>query len=189
MSVKPEDLNREQRKAYDTWRSIGLTEAAAMNALVEDGLVELSEEETLAKRFQAIFPGTSDAAAKSAARGRDGGPSARPVSEANTGDNQRLIALIEQWQQDLLARGQLCIDRGESREQAALKEAFGKVFLSARNLAESAWILGVATARWPELATRRESSGGSEGGSGSKTTQSRTVGETTRQSGRRTVSE
>jgi hypothetical protein len=66
----------------------------------------------------------------------------------------RLIGIIEAWSQDLLASGQIAVERGESREQAALKAAFGKVFLSARNMAESAWILGVATARWPELSSR-----------------------------------
>jgi hypothetical protein len=48
---KPSDLNPTQRKSYDLWRDLGLTEAAAMNALVEDGVVRLSEEEKLARRF------------------------------------------------------------------------------------------------------------------------------------------
>jgi hypothetical protein len=77
---KPSDLNPTQRKSYDLWRDLGLTKAAAMNALVEDGVVRLSEEEKLARRFSSIF-GLSEEAAEFAARGRDGGPSSRPVSE------------------------------------------------------------------------------------------------------------
>jgi hypothetical protein len=69
--IKPNDLNREQREAYDTWRAIGLTESAALAALVDAGLIRLSEEDKLARRFQDIF-GLSESAAQRAVDGRDG---------------------------------------------------------------------------------------------------------------------
>jgi hypothetical protein len=186
--TRPDDLNPKQREVFETWRSIGLTEAAALNAMVEDGVIQLSDEEKVARNLRGIFPTLTESQSLTAARsGRDSG-SARPVSEGSSsrteqGDAVRLIGIIEAWSQDLLARGQLCVERGETREQAALQEAFSKVFLNARNMAESAWILGVATARWPELSSRHSARFG-----GVSKTQTRSVGETTRQPGRRTVS-
>ena len=144
-----------------------------MNALVEDGVITLTEDEQLARTFQRTF-GLSESAATRAAEGRDGPsrkPASGPVSEAQQTlaaaiaaeleeRKRRLIGIIEQWAQDLLAHGPLCVEHGDTREQAALQEAFSKVFLSARSDSESAWILGVAYARWPELSCRRSARSG-----------------------------
>ena len=121
-------------------RFFGLSrEAASIAALGRDPEPSADpHDRTVANTLRGL--GLSESAAEIAADGRDG-PSSRPVSEApagssswlKPGDNERLISIIEQWQQDLLARGQLCIERGETRELAALREAWGKVLLSAPN--------------------------------------------------------
>ena len=90
MTVRADDLRGAARDSYDTWRSIGLSEQAAMNALIEDGVITLSEDEKLARRFQRLF-GLSVEAAKTAACGRDSrsalspkaGRASRPVVESN----------------------------------------------------------------------------------------------------------
>jgi len=160
---KPSDLNPTQRKSYDLWRDLGLTEAAAMNALVEDGVIRLSEEEKLARSFRETW-GLSEAQAEIAVRGRDGGSSPRPVSEASSswlkpGDNERLISIIEQWRQDLVAHGQLCVERGETRELAALGLYVASdlgVRLFRRSLDGGTWlwrgyVAGYAPSRWVRL--------------------------------------
>jgi hypothetical protein len=48
-------LNSEQRRAFETWRAVGLSESAAMNALIEDGVITLSEDEHLARRFRTLL--------------------------------------------------------------------------------------------------------------------------------------
>jgi hypothetical protein len=214
--VRAQDLKREAKQLFEEWRQLGYTERQALDRVERSGLVRepelyetlrgvfgLSQEAArtaalgrnpepaddhgrVVENLKSSF-GLSDRQAQIAADGRDG-PTVRPVSEAGgqgpqPGDNQRLIALVEQWQQDLLARGQLCIERGECRELAALREAYGKVFLAAQNDVQRLWMATVVEAYWPELATRPGSGGGS------KNSQTRSVGETTRQPGRRTVSE
>jgi hypothetical protein len=73
--TKPEDLHGEAWTSFQMWRRFGLSESAAMAELRTDGLLPpLSEEEADAKRFQTIFPGMSDAAARDAARGRNPEP-------------------------------------------------------------------------------------------------------------------
>jgi hypothetical protein len=177
MSVKPGDLNGEQRKAFETWRSLGLSESAAMDCLITDGVVAVSEEEQLARSLSSTF-GLSEAAAEAAARGRDGGPpSSRPVSESQPArqaeDRRRLMAVIEAWAADLREDGPLGIERGESKELASLRAAYGKALGAARNHAEAAWIIGVVESWRPELLKHPGSSGGSK-------TQTRKVGETRR---------
>jgi hypothetical protein len=194
---KPSDLNPTQRKSYDLWRDLGLTESAAMNALVEDGVITLSEDEQLARTLRHTF-GLSEQAAEIAARG-GGGPSSRPVSEASSswlkpGDNQRLIALVEQWASDIRFRGgPALIHDGESRARASVREAYFKVCDAAQNDVQKLWIHTVVESQWPRLlAPLLPRSGGNKGSSGSsggsRSTQTRKVGETTRQPGRRTVS-
>lgn len=160
MSVKPEDFTPSQREVFRTWTRIGLTEAAAIETMINDGVITLSDHDQFARAFRKTW-GLSEAGAQVAADGRDG-PTARRVAEVRggssaalqPGDNDRLISLVEQWQQDLLARGQLCIERGETRELAALREAYGKVFLAAQNDMQRLWISTVVKAHWPALATR-----------------------------------
>ena len=167
--IKPEDLNPKQRKAYGTWVSLGLTHDAAVAALQEDGLLPTTEHDQLTRTFRAVF-GMSEGAARIAADGR-GGLSVRPVSEIvgrptagpKSGDNDRLIRIIEAWAQDLRAHGQLCVERGETRELAALREAFYKVFSGAQNDVQALWVIRVVESRWPELLTRPSGSGNKGG--------------------------
>jgi hypothetical protein len=81
------------------------------------------------------------------------GVAGRPAGP-KPGDNDRLIRIIEAWAQDLPAHGQLCVERGETRELAALHEAYGKVLLRAEDEVQAMWVIRVAEARWPELSTR-----------------------------------
>jgi len=48
-------LNPEQRSAYNVWRWMGLSESAAMDALREGGLVEVSEFDRTVSAFRSIF--------------------------------------------------------------------------------------------------------------------------------------
>jgi hypothetical protein len=101
------------------WRRVGLTESAAIEAIINDGVTQLSEEDQLARTFRDTW-GLSEAAAEVAARGRHGGSSRRPVSESQparqAGEREQLITLIESWTEDLRAGrgGGLCIERGET---------------------------------------------------------------------------
>jgi hypothetical protein len=166
--IKPNELNPEQRRAFETWRAVGLSESAAMNALIEDGVITLSEDEHLARRFQDMF-GLSEEAAQIAAAGRDGAPhraASSPVSEVagrsasplKPGDNHRLISLIEQWASDIRFRGEtLLIHNGESREQASRRAAYYKVFAAAQNDFQRLWIVNVVKSWRPELLDSRSS--------------------------------
>jgi hypothetical protein len=88
--MRPEDLRGDARDSYEMWRRLGLGEDAAMDALIEDGLVSLTEDEQLARTFQRLF-GLSEEAAKTATGGRDSrsaparnaGGASRPVVESN----------------------------------------------------------------------------------------------------------
>ena len=160
-----QSLDRVQRSGlvrepelYEGFREFfGLSrEAASIAALGRDPEPSADPHDRTVAAFRGL--GLSESAAEIAADGRDG-PSSRPVSEApagssswlKPGDNERLISIIEQWQQDLLARGQLCIERGETRELAALREAWGKVFLSAQNDLQRLWMSTVVRSWRPEL--------------------------------------
>jgi len=185
VTVKPHELDPEQRRAFDTWRAVGLSESAAMTALIEDGVITLSEHEHLARRFQDIF-GLSEEAAQIAAAGRDGAPQKAPsaVSEVagrsasplKPGDNDRLISLIEQWASDIRFRGEtLLIHNGESREQASRRAAYYKVLGAAQNDFQRLWMVNVVKSWRPELldspssrslneTTRKSGSAGRQGG-------------------------
>jgi hypothetical protein len=190
--IKPDELSGAARESYDMWRRIGLFEQAALDSVIEDGLVPLSDHDQLARTFRQL--GLSQQAAESAADGRDG-PSGRPVSEASRpgpqpGDNQRLIALVEQWASDLRFNNKVSmILGGESLERASIREAYLKVKGAAQNDVQLLWICAVVESRWPGLMDPLLPKDGGKGSSGSKSTQTRSVGETTRQPGRRTVSE
>jgi hypothetical protein len=186
VTVKPDELNPGQRRVFDTWRAVGLSESAAMNALIEDGVITLSEDEHLARRFQDMF-GLSEKAAQIAAAGRDGARhraassavsevGGRSASPLKPGDNDRLISLIEQWASDIRFRGEtLLIYSGESREQASRRAAYYKVLAAAQNDLQRLWIVNVAKSWRPELldspssrslneTTRKPGSGSRQGG-------------------------
>jgi hypothetical protein len=77
--VKPEDLNAEQRRVYDTWRALDMSEATAMAQLRNDGLLADADGDHVAfyKRL-----GLSEAGARVAAAGR-----ASTVGPRLTGSN------------------------------------------------------------------------------------------------------
>ena len=114
MIVRPEDLRGEARDAFRMWRdTFGLSEAAAMNALVEDGVITLSEDEQLARRFSKLF-GLSEAEARRAVAGRDGGSrsatSGVSVAELaglrpDPANTRLVVAAIEELTTELRGRG------------------------------------------------------------------------------------
>jgi hypothetical protein len=69
--MRPEDLRGSARDSYEMWRSLGLSEQVAMDALIEDGVITLSEEERQARMFSEVF-GLSESEARRAAEERDG---------------------------------------------------------------------------------------------------------------------
>jgi hypothetical protein len=159
VTVRPDDLRGAARDSYDTWRSIGLSESAAMNALVEDGVITLSEEERQARMFSDVF-GLSEAEARRAAAGRDGCRTASGlVSEAlgrsaavpHPGDALRLVAKIEELAASVRGRG------GSFEE--AVKAAVWTVFEAAPDEASQDWVAAVAHRRWPWLPSSPGSSG------------------------------
>jgi hypothetical protein len=95
-----------------------------MNALIEDGVITLSEDEKLARRFQRLF-GLSVEAAKAAAGGRDSrsapSPEAsgagRPVVESNLEWHARM-------QRELAE-----LDRGIAEVDAAQRELYPKLIM------------------------------------------------------------
>ena len=70
--VRPEDLEGEARRRYDTWRAVGLTEAGAMQVLREEGTLVSSGpgESGLASSLQGAF-GLTKREAAVAAGGRE----------------------------------------------------------------------------------------------------------------------
>jgi hypothetical protein len=79
--VKPEDLNAEQRRVFDTWRALDMSEATAMAQLRNDGLLPDDvggEHEAFYRRM-----GLSEAGARVAAAGRDGPVSGRRATGSN----------------------------------------------------------------------------------------------------------
>ena len=68
--TKPSDLNSDQRALFDVWRSLGLSESSAMNALREDGQLEVSGFDAATDMFRNVF-GLSEAGARVAAQGRN----------------------------------------------------------------------------------------------------------------------
>jgi hypothetical protein len=161
MTVRPEDLRGEARDAFRMWRdTFGLSEAAAMNALVEDGVITLSEDEKFARSFQETW-GLSRAAAEIAARGRDGGSRAASsgVSVAelaalrpDPANVMHVVAAIEELATELRGRG---FSEGKARYEAAFA-----LMHVVRDERAADWIVKVAEARWPGVWSGRSSFSG-----------------------------
>jgi hypothetical protein len=70
VTVRREDLSGAALDAFRVWHNFfGLSESAALNAVVADGLVGVSEDDRLAGSFRGIFSLT-ESAARVAAEGR-----------------------------------------------------------------------------------------------------------------------
>jgi hypothetical protein len=157
--IKSQDLNPKQRRAFDMWRRLGLSEQSALRAMEQDGQVTLSEEERQARMFSEVF-GLSPSGARHAVKGLDGPsrrPASGPVSEAGrsssrpeAGDALRVVRKIEE-----LAAG-MC--SGVSEEKA-LREAAFAVFRVAPDDWTQEWVAKVIEHRWPALLTGSGSSG------------------------------
>jgi len=68
--TRPEDLRGEALATYETWRSLGLTEAMALAEVVDAGQVEVDGFDQMVGAFRSL--GLSESAARTAAIGRDG---------------------------------------------------------------------------------------------------------------------
>jgi hypothetical protein len=117
------------------WRSLGLSEQAAMNALIEDGVITLSEDEHLAQRFQRLF-GLSEAAARTAAGGRDSRSAPSPITKSRGASRPAVESNLEwhaRMQRDLAE-----LDRGIAEVDAMQRELYPKLIMEdiARTQAE-----------------------------------------------------
>jgi hypothetical protein len=133
--IKKEDLNRQQREGFDLWRSFGLSEQAALDALIEDGTVTLSPHDQLVRSFRII--GLSEKAAETAARGRGGSPfgiassSPTPVSDlrysGNDGDGspwpETGLPWHQRMQRELDRQGREIIKIAEAQREHRRQEA------------------------------------------------------------------
>jgi hypothetical protein len=153
--MRPDDLRGSAREAYNMWRRLGLSEQSAMGALEQDGAIQLSEGEKLARRFQKIFY-LSEAEARRAVDGREGPrpraashptPSGRSSAGHEPGDALRLVGKIED---DQCRRG--------VPEEEALREAAFAVFETAPDSVQD-WVAQVIGRRWPGLWRRPGPSG------------------------------
>jgi hypothetical protein len=169
--MRPEDLPADAAAAFSVWRWMGVSEAAAMDLLHEDGLLPTTKRDQLTDMFRKVF-GMSEGAARVAADGR-GGPSPRPVSEVagrssagpEPGDAWNLVAKIEELASDLCRRG--------ISKENALREAALAVFEAAPDESTQDWVAQVTGRRWPGLWGRSSATSGSKGSSYGRT--SRTV--------------
>jgi hypothetical protein len=163
--TKSEELRGDARASFDMWRRLGLSEQAAMDALIEDGVITLSEDERQARMFYKVF-GLSESEAQRAVDGRDG-PSLQPVSEAprrssarpEPGDALKLVRKVEELAVDLCHRG--------VSEEKALREAAFAVFEAAPDDSTQEWVAAVTGRRWPGLWGRPGSGGSGQKGSSS----------------------
>jgi hypothetical protein len=159
--MRREDLNAEQRKAFDMWRRLGLSEQSALRAMEQDGQIQVSEEDGQARMFSEVF-GLSASAARRAVEGRDGPsrrPASGPVSEVavrlsagpQPGDALQLVGKIEELAAELCRRG--------LSEEKSLREAAFAVFRVAPDDWTQEWVAKVIEHRWPALLTGSGSSG------------------------------
>lgn len=149
--IKPEDLDGDARRLYESWRSLGLSESTVMESLRRDGWIPTNDHDRLVRTFREVF-GLSEEAAEAAACGR-GGPSVRRVSEVagrsaarpEPGDAWKLVAKIEEFASDLCRRG--------VSEKKALREAAFTVFRAMHSDQAQEWVAKLIDLRWPGLLT------------------------------------
>jgi hypothetical protein len=151
--MRPEDLRGSARDSYHMWRELGLSERAAMNALVEDGLVAMSAQDCLVENFKNL--GLSESEAEIAADGRHGpsrwpaSTSARSVAET-TVESRALVSTVREVAESALRRGGIRARRGESHELAAVREAAWKVIIRLPStVGATVWAAKVVEAAWP----------------------------------------
>jgi hypothetical protein len=159
VTLRAEDLRGDAADAYRMWRDVfGLSEQSAMHAMEQDGLITLTEDEKFARSFQETW-GLSRAAAEVAARGRNGGSSSRPASEArslaslrpNPSNIQYVVAAIEEIASGLRRQG--------VTQDEAVRDAAIKVMLKVPDDRTADWVARIATRFWPRIYGKPESSG------------------------------
>lgn len=106
------ELGPEARRRYDAWRTIGLSESAAMQALRDDGLLQESAHDRAVEVYRSL--GLSDAAAEVAASGRDG--VRRPLSE-RSGDGD-LQANVDALKRKVIELAETYMHQGEPELRA-----------------------------------------------------------------------
>jgi hypothetical protein len=119
----------------------------------------VSVEERTARALQSIF-NLSEAQAEAAARGRDGGSSSRPVSEAGSLSFLRPdpanVGTVLRKVEDLATEQRR---RGASEKRALYEAAFA-VMHAQRDERTADWVVRVVEKRWPGLWGRGGSSSG-----------------------------
>jgi hypothetical protein len=102
--IKPSDLTAEQRRAFDVWRRLGLSESSALLAMEQDGVIPVSEQDRQARMFTNAF-GLTASEARRAVEGRDGGgaPSSS-VSVGSSGSGRSVSEVLEQLSDDDFGR-------------------------------------------------------------------------------------
>jgi hypothetical protein len=155
--IKPSDLNRKQREAFNVWRSLGLSESAAMDALREDGLIQESDHDRLVANFVRL--GLTASEAEIAAHGR-GGRSRTPIGHSTaaasiaeeTVESRALVDTVRELAEGALCCGKVCPQPGETRELAAVREAAWKVIIKlSATEAATVWAVRVVEAAWPNV--------------------------------------
>lgn len=132
--MSPDQLTGTARERYDTWRRLGLSEAASLREVTSEGLVPADPFDDMASFFQAL--GLSEAGARHAAvgRARGEGEARRELTEAGrdrqvTALASALTSLAESTSPDravAAARAKAAGDVGLTAiVEAAAKRAFG----------------------------------------------------------------
>jgi hypothetical protein len=128
--------------------SLGMSSESAMESLRESGWVPMSDHEKVVRMYRQTF-GMSEQAAEHAARGRDGGPSSRPVSESLAGlrpDPANIGTVLRKVEELATERR-----RGGASEGRALYEAAFAVMHAQPDERTADWVVRVVENRWPGL--------------------------------------
>jgi hypothetical protein len=100
--TRPEDLTGEARDRFQVWRTLGLSESAALDQLRRDGvLAEADPVDQLTESFRAL--GLSPSAAKTAALGRGDEVSVRRRAKAGAPADARRSEVRETERRQTLA--------------------------------------------------------------------------------------
>jgi hypothetical protein len=178
--IKPQDLRGEARRMFDVWRSVGLSESATIQMLLDDGVIPMSNHDQLVANFMSL--GLSASEAQIAADGRGGRsrtPTGHSTSAASiaeeTVESRALVDTVRELAEAALRRGGVSPRRGERRDLAAAREAAWKVIIRLPpSVAATMWATRVVEAAWPgvQLVDPHRPSGSSSHGSASMTVRS-----------------
>jgi len=97
--TRPEDLRGEALQAFETWRSLGLSESMALAEVVDAGQVEVDGFDRMAAAFRGL--GLSESAARVATIGRDVSESAARRGFAETAKASRAALAGDRFEERL----------------------------------------------------------------------------------------